>query len=292
MSSKNSSAGIRDGISADPDTAPDRELYFVNGLAKGLSVIQAFGGESRALTLAEAAARTGLTRASARRILMTLADLKFVARQGDRYFVLTPKVLSLGYAYLSSMPLWSFAEPILERLVEELGETCSIAALDGTELVYVMRIPVHRILTQGVTIGSRLPLYCHSAGRVLLSDLNATQLDSYFGRAKFERYTARTVVEPAKLRKIVAEVARNGYAWVSGEMQKNVSGLSVPIRGAGGRVIAALNCSVNQPDAKEDAAKKRFLPSMKSAADALNVSLNVGSSNEPTLRRPNGRVVA
>lgn len=274
-----------------PNAASVREPYFVNGLAKGLLVIQAFGGDARALTLAEAATRTDMTRASARRILMTLEDLEFVARQGDRHFVLTPKVLSLGYAYLSSMPLWSFAEPVLERLVEELGETCTISAMDGTELVYVMRIPVHRILSQGVTIGSRLPMYCHSAGRVLLSDLNPAQLDAYLLRANLKRYTPHTIVEPARLRKVIAEVARKGYAWVSGEMEENISGLSVPIRSADGRVIAALNSSVNQPSVKEAAALKRFLPAIKSAAERLNASLAVGGPHAgvPRGRRKDGR---
>lgn len=256
--------------------SPPRELHFVNGLAKGLSIIQAFGGETRVLTLAEAAVRTELTRASARRILMTLEDLGFVARQGERHFVLTPKVLSLGYAYLSSMPLWTFAEPVLERLVEQLGETCSIAAMDDTELVYVMRIPVHRILSQGVTIGSRLPLYCHSAGRVLLSDLSEAQLDAYFQRANLKVYTPNTIVDRARLRKVIAEVARKGYAWVSGEMEENISGLSVPVRGADGRVIAALNASINKPSVKEVTALKRLLPTLRQAAERLNASLAMG----------------
>ena len=232
-----------------------RERHFINGLAKGLAVIQAFNDESRALTLAEAATRTGLTRAAARRILMTLEDLGFAARHGERHFVLTPKVLSLGYAYLSSMPLWTFAEPVLESLVEELGETCSLAALDGTELVYLLRIPVHRILSQGVTIGSRLPLHCHSAGRVLLSGLSPGQLDAYFERVHLKTYTSRTVVDPASLRKAIAESGRKGYAWVQGEMEEHISGLSVPIFQTDGHMLAALNVSLNRPSVTESTIK-------------------------------------
>jgi IclR family pca regulon transcriptional regulator len=174
------------------------------------------------------------------------------------------------------MPLWTFAEPVLERLVEQLGETCSIAAMDDTELVYVMRIPVHRILSQGVTIGSRLPLYCHSAGRVLLSDLSEAQLDAYFQRANLKVYTPNTIVDRARLRKVIAEVARKGYAWVSGEMEENISGLSVPVRGADGRVIAALNASINKPSVKEVTALKRLLPTLRQAAERLNASLAMG----------------
>lgn len=254
-----------------------RAKHFVNGLAKGLSMIQAFSSEMPAVTLADAAGATNLTRASARRILMTLEDLGFVARQGDRHFILTPKVLSLGYAYLASMPLWTFADPILEQLVEELGETCSIAVQDDTELVYVLRIPVQRILSQGVTIGSRLPLYCHSAGRILLAGLNATQLESYFARARLKPYTAKTIVDTVKLRRVIKDVAQQGYAWVSGEMEDNISGLSVPIRQSDGRVIAALNASLNQAGIKEEDAIKRLLPKLTTAADRLNKSLSVGA---------------
>ncbi|TFY96607.1 IclR family transcriptional regulator domain-containing protein [Ramlibacter humi] len=250
-----------------------RSRHFINGLAKGLAIIQAFNDEAHALTLAEAAARTGLTRAAARRILMTLEDLGFAARHGERHFVLTPKVLSLGYAYLSSMPLWAFAEPVLENLVEELGETCGIAVLDGTELVYVLRIPVHRILSQGVTIGSRLPLHCHSSGRVLLSGLNATQLDAYFAHAKLKPYTPRTITDEAKLRRLVADAAQKGHAWVSGELEQHISGLSVPIFQPDGSVLAAMNVSLNRESVSEASIVKQMLPRLRRAAERLNSSL-------------------
>lgn len=263
------------------DAEEQREKHFVNGLAKGLSMIQAFSAETPALTLAEAAVATSLTRASARRILMTLEDLGFVSRHGERHFILTPKVLALGYAYLSSMPLWMFANPVLESLVEELGETCSISVQDDTDMVYVLRIPIHRILSQGITIGSRLPLYCHSAGRVLLSGLSPAQLDAYFRRARFKAFTPHTVVDPARLRKLLKDVSRKGYAWVSSEIEENITGLSVPIRQAEGRMIAALNVSVNQPSVTEDAMVKRMLPSLKNAADRLSASLAVGRHAHP-----------
>lgn len=269
----------------DDDSGSDRERHFVNGLAKGLAVIRAFNDDARALTLAEAAARTGLTRAAARRILMTLEDLGFTARHGERHFVLTPKVLSLGYAYLSSMPLWTFAEPVLESLVEELGETCSIATIDGTELVYVLRIPVHRILSQGITIGSRLPLHCHSAGRILLSGLNPVQLDSYFAHARLVAYTERTITDPQQLRRAVADAGRKGYAWVHGEMEANISGLSVPIFQPDGHVLAALNVSLNRKNVTEASAVRKLLPRVRRAAERLNASLAVGRQPQPRVVR-------
>jgi IclR family pca regulon transcriptional regulator len=274
---------------ADEDSGSGREPYFINGLAKGLAIIQAFNDEARALTLAEAATRTGLTRAAARRILMTLQDLGFAARHGERHFVLTPKVLSLGYAYLSSMPLWTFAEPVLESLVEELGETCSISALDGTELVYVLRIPVHRILSQGVTIGSRMPLHCHSSGRILLSGLNPTQLQSYFDKATMKKYTNRTIVEPAQLVKAIEETKRKGYAWAQGELEDHISGLSLPIYLPDGQVIAALNVSVNRPSLSEATAVRTLLPKLRRAAERLNASLAAGRSQTRVVKM--GQVV-
>lgn len=255
-----------------------RERHFINGLAKGLAVIQAFNDDARALTLAEAAARTGLSRAAARRILMTLEDLGFAAREGERHFVLTPRALSLGYAYLSSMPLWAFAQPVLELLVEDLGETCSIAVIDGTELVYVARIPVHRILSQGVTVGSRLPLHCHSAGRVLLSGLNAVQLDNYFERATLKAYTDSTITDARRLRAVISAAAHQGHAFVSGELEENISGLSVPILDPDGAVLAALNVSFNRRNISEAMVLRRALAKLRRAAQRLHASLVAGRS--------------
>jgi IclR family pca regulon transcriptional regulator len=273
----------------DKGPATGGARHFINGLAKGLAMIQGFNDEARALTLAEAATRTGLTRATARRVLMTLQDLGFAARHGDRHFVLTPKVLSLGYAYLSSMPIWTFAQPVLEELVQDLGETCSIASLDDTELVYVLRIPVHRILSQGVTIGSRLPLHCHSAGRVLLSGLTAAQFDAYFERAQLKAYTRRTIVDPQRLRQAVMQARSKGYSWVNGEMEEHISGLSVPVFQPDGQVIAALNVSLNRPSVSEATAIRTLLPKLRRAAERLNASMTVGLGQARVIRM--GRAV-
>ncbi|HWA38445.1 MAG TPA: IclR family transcriptional regulator C-terminal domain-containing protein, partial [Burkholderiales bacterium] len=216
----------------------------------------------------------GLTRAGARRYLLTLEALGYAAQDG-RHFHLTPKVLSLGYAYLSSMPLWSFAEPILERLVEDLNETCSLSVLDDTEIVYVLRIPVHRILSTGVTVGSRLPAYCNSMGRVLLGGLNEAQLEGYFERVELKALTSRTVTQAAKLRRIIATDRVQGYSWVSGEMQEHIAGLSVPVLDPRGRIIAAINASVNRPDVAEKALIARTLPRLKRAAQQMGASVAI-----------------
>jgi IclR family pca regulon transcriptional regulator len=248
--------------------------HFIGAMAKGLAVIRAFGEGYAVLTLSQVAERTGLTRAGARRYLLTLQELGYAGQEG-RSFFLTPKVLSLGYAYLSSMPLWSFAAPILERLVEDIGETCSLSVLDDTELVYVLRIPVHRILDAGVNVGTRLPTYCNSMGRVLLGGLNESQLEDYFSRVELKPFTSRTVTDPAKLRRIIAADRAKGHSWASGEMQEHITGLSVPVLDPQGRVVAALNVSVNKPDVSEKTLMARTLPRLKRAAQQMSASVAI-----------------
>lgn len=264
----------RDGKAGYPASAIRENRHFVGAFAKGLAVMRAFGDGASRLTLSEVAERTGLTRAGARRYLLTLQALGYAGHDG-RDFYLTPKVLSLGFAYLSSTPLWSFAEPILERLVEEFGETCSLSVLDDTDIVYLLRIPVHRILNSGVTVGSRLPAYCNSMGRVLLGGLSRTQLDGYFERAELRPFTARTVTDPAALRRIVAADRRKCYSWVSGEMQDHIAGLSVPVVDREARVLAALNVSVNRAGVNQKALTASLLPKMRRAAEQMAGSLAI-----------------
>lgn len=264
----------RDRKAAAPAAAKRESRHFIGAFAKGLAVMRAFGDGASLLSLSEVAERTGLTRAGARRYLLTLQQLGYAGHDG-RHFYLTPKVLALGYAYLSSTPLWSFSEPILERLVEELGETCSLSVLDDTDIVYLLRIPVHRILNTGVTVGSRLPAYCNSMGRVLLGGLSDAQLDGYFERAELRPYTSRTITDPAELRRIVAADRRKSYSWVSGEMQEHIAGLSVPVLDRQARVLAALNVSVNRAGINQKALTAKLLPRMKRAAEQLAASVSL-----------------
>ncbi len=266
----------------EEDDAGDDDRSFIQGLAKGLTVIQTFNGSPLPLSLARIAERTGLSRAAVRRVLITLERLGFVAHHDERHFVLTPRVLSLGYAYLTSMPLWAFAEPILESLVQEVRETCTLAMLDDTEAVYVLRIPLHRILNQGVTVGSRMPAYCTSYGRVLLSGLTPAQLDAYFERARLTAFTDHTVTDVEELRGLIGEVRRKGYSWVRGQMQEYVCGLSVPVYDANGRVLAALNMSANRPDVSEKNFVRETLPLLKRAAERMNASLLAGANQRIT----------
>ncbi|NYT25098.1 helix-turn-helix domain-containing protein [Alcaligenaceae bacterium] len=261
----------------DPQGRPDVTRYFVGAFAKGLTVIRAFGEGATSLTLSEVAARTGMTRAGARRFLLTLEDLGYVRRENERYFCLTPKVLSLGYAYLSSLPLWSFAEPVLETLVEEVGETSSIVVLDDVEIVYVWRVAVHRILSQDTTIGTRRPAYCNSMGRVLLSSLNESQLKHYFSHTQLRPYTKSTITDEKLLREELERVRVQRYAWVQGEMEPHISGLSVPVFDADNRVCAALNVSFNRLPLDRDHIVQTVLPRLSAAAQRLTSSLRAAA---------------
>lgn len=248
--------------------------YFIDGFARGLRVINSFGSNASRLTLSEVAKRADLTRAGARRLLLTLVELGY-AGVSDRKFYLTPKILSLGHAYISSMPLWHFAQPILENLVEQANETCSMSVLDDTEVVYVLRIPVRRIMSAGVTVGSRLPAHATSMGRVLLSGLSPSRLDDYFSRAKLKAFTDSTTVDPEILRAKIETCRTRGYDWVEGEIEQGISGLSVPVRDGSNQIAAALNISFSGGQMKREEAVERYLALLQEAADKMSASLRL-----------------
>jgi IclR family transcriptional regulator, pca regulon regulatory protein len=261
---------------ADPANAPDLTDApdkpgdsYVQSFARGLAVIRAFNAERPEQTLTDVAAATGLTRAGARRILLTLQTLGYVEAEG-RLFRLTPKILDLGFAYLTSMPFWNLAEPVMEELSAQVHESCSAAVLDRTEIVYVLRVPTHKIMTINLSIGSRLPAYCTSMGRVLLAALDDQTLDATLGSTPLYAHTARTVTDKEELKKIIAQVRRQGWAIVDQELEGGLISLSAPIRNRQGRVIAAMNISGN---AQRNSAKqmvKAFLEPLQQAAQ--NVS--------------------
>jgi IclR family pca regulon transcriptional regulator len=166
----------------------DRGDHFVQSFERGLAVIRAFGPDDPELTLSDVARRTGLTRAAARRFLLTLTDLGYVRTDGKQ-FALTPRVLELGYAYLSSLTLPEIAEPHLERLAADVRESSSVSVLDGDEIVYVGRVPTSRIMRVSINVGTRFPAYATSMGRVLLAALSDGQLDAYLARADIRPLT-------------------------------------------------------------------------------------------------------
>ena len=247
---------------------------FVQSFARGLSVIRCFGPNFREMTMTEIAKKTNLSRAGVRRILSTLQNLGYVRTDGRR-FSLTPRILDLGYSYLSSLPFWDFAQPIMENLVTKVHESCSIAVLDGTDIVYVMRVSTRRILTTNISIGSRLPAYSQSMGRVLLGGITAEELDVYFATVELKSFTKRTVVDPVRLRKIIADDRKKGWSWVNGELEEGICGIAVPLMDSNARILAAMNIVTNTGRSSKSRAIKTFLPELTRAAEQINSGLRV-----------------
>lgn len=244
----------------------------LQSLERGMAVIQVFSREHPALTLSEVARLTGMTRATARRILLTLEKLGHVRSDGRR-FSLTPRVLTLGWAYLSSLNLWEIAQPLMEDLVQETHESCSAATLDLPDIVYVARVPTRRIMTIALGVGTRLPAHATSMGRVLLADLPQAELDAYLANYELERFTPHTIVEPDALRAVVADVRSQGWALVDQELEIGLRSVAAPIRGASGRTIAALNASAAAARVSKEELRTRFLPALLRTADQISASL-------------------
>jgi IclR family pca regulon transcriptional regulator len=222
---------------------PSRTDY-VQSLERGLAVIKAFGAERPQLTLSEVARATGLPRAAARRFLLTLVELGYVRTDG-RLFSLRPRVLELGYAYLSSLSLPEIARPHLEALAAQVHESCSVSVLDGDEIVYIARMPVHRIMTVAINVGTRFPAYATSMGRVLLAAQPEDWLGDYLARTELKPFTRRTITDPARLRAVLARVRSQGFAFVDQELEEGLRSIAVPLRDANGMVIAAMNISTH-----------------------------------------------
>lgn len=238
---------------------------FVRSLDRGLAVIRAFGADRPTLTLTEVAQATGLTRAAARRFLLTLVELGYVRSEG-RLFSLRPRVLELGYAYLSGLSLPEVAQPHMENLTAMVHESSSISVLDGADIVYVVRVPTARIMAAAISIGTRFPAYCTSMGRVLLAARSPQELDRYLAEVRLLPRTRRTVTDPGALRAILVQVAQDGYALVEQELEDGLISIAVPIREVAGHVVAAINVSANAMRVQADTLRHSVLPILRETA--------------------------
>src|SRR3982751_3131499 len=236
-----------------------REPHHVQSVERGLAVIRAFDAQHPELTLSEVARICDLTRAAARRFLLTLADLGYVRTDG-RLFSLTPRVLELGYAFLSSLTLPEVAEPHLERLAAEVHESSSVSVLDGDDIVYVARVPTSRIMTVTITVGTRFPAYATSMGRVLLASLPSSSLDAYLNRVTLTPLANRTVPTVTALSALLARVRSQGYAIVDQELEEGLRAIGAPIHDRSGAVTGAVNVSAHAARVSVDAMRRRFLP--------------------------------
>lgn len=216
---------------------------FQAAFAKGLSIIEAFEQTRGKMTITEASAITGLSRATARRSLLTLEKLGYANFDG-KFFSLTPRVLRLGYAYLWSTTIPQVVQPYLERMSEAVHESCSASTLDGTEIVYIARSAQRRIMSIGLSVGSRVPAFCSSMGRVLLSHLPPAQLNKILTQSPLKALTRKTITDPNRVREIVEEARQNGFAVVDQEIDLGLRSISVPILNIAGVAVAAMNFSV------------------------------------------------
>lgn len=259
---------------AAPGGAPagGRDGDFVRSLERGLAVIRAFDAEDRELTLSGVARKAGLTRAAARRFLHTLAELGYVRGDG-RLFALRPAVLELGYAYLSGLALPEVAQPHLEALTRAVGESSSISVLDGDMVVYVARVPVRRIMTVAITVGTRFPAHATSMGRVLLAHAEPDWLREYLARVELRPSTGRTVTSRRRLAGILAGVRRDGYALVDRELEEGLRSVAVPLRDPSGAVIAAMNVATHAGPAPADQLRADLLGPLQRAAAAIEADL-------------------
>jgi IclR family transcriptional regulator, pca regulon regulatory protein len=214
----------------------------MGGLAKGLSVIRAFSRDHPALTLSDIARAARIPAATARRCLLTLEELGYITRNG-REFLLRPKVLELGAAYLESLNIEQLTRNHLEELARATADSAALCVLDEAEIVYVARTSVRTLLRLEAHVGSRFPAHATSTGRVLLAGVSTERLQRYFENAKIEALTERTVTDPAKLRILIEECRRCGYSAVEDELAYGVIALAVPVLDHRGRVVAALNSS-------------------------------------------------
>jgi IclR family pca regulon transcriptional regulator len=245
----------------------------MTSLARGLIVIQAFSQQNPQMTISQLSVRTGLSRAAVRRCLYTLTKLGFAGAEDGSRYSLRPRMLTLSHTYTASNTLTSAAQPILERMSAALRESFSVATLDGDDIVYVARTTVNRVMAVDLHIGSRLPAYCTSMGRILLAYLPTEQLEQYLSRVVLTAHTPRTITSIDRLRLILRNIRRNGYALCDQEFEVGLRSLAVPVFTSSGRCVATINLSGNAPRLSALEMQTRFLPHLRNAANELAVFL-------------------
>lgn len=252
-------------LSGDPN--------FMTSLARGLAVINAFQERKRHLTIAQISHRTEIPRAAVRRCLYTLMKLGYATSDGRTYSLL-PKVLTLGHAYLSSTPLAVSAQPYLDRISEQLHEACNLATLEGEQVLYIARSAIpQRLISVDLSVGSRLPAYCTSMGRILLAALDDDSLHDYLNHADLQAKTSRTLHTPQALWECLQQVRQQGWCLVDQELEQGLRSLAVPVYDSSGHVLAAMNVSTHAGRVPASELEQRFLPIMLNASRELSSQL-------------------
>ena len=241
---------------------------FVRTFARGLRVIEVMGQSTGRQNIAQISDASELPRTVVRRLLLTLIDLGFV-KSDEKDYWLTAKVLRLGMTYLYTLPFWRQSQLVLEELGTRMKQSCAVSVLDEGDIVYIQRFHTKRILAFSPSVGSRLPAYSVSMGKVLLSGLPKEQFDSYIDSTEFTPLTPITETDKERVRAVIAKVREQGYAWSDAEYDESICGLAVPIRGPGGTIVAAVNVSLISGEFTEEQARAEFLPLLKLAASRL-----------------------
>ena len=241
---------------------------FVGSLEKGLRVLKTFGNGSERMTLSNVAQIAKLPRAGARRLLLTLHALGYMKTDG-KYFELSPKILELGFSYLSSQHWLTIASPVLEQLRDELDEAVSVTTLEETEVVYVARFPVDRVMTLSMDIGSRKPAYCTAMGRVLLGALPQTKVRELLNQSALRPYTPRTLYKVNALTDAICKVRQQGYCLIDRELENSLVAISVPLLNYHGETVAAVNVCGHPSNLSLEALEQRCLPALRKAAEKI-----------------------
>ncbi len=246
----------------------EADQNYIAALARGLSVMRAFGGQRDQLTLAEVSKLIDLPRATVRRCLLTLGALGYIESNG-KYFRLTPQVLTLAQAYFSSNPLPRIAQPYIETVSEKVGESCSVSVLTGDEVIYVARSTRKRAASVHRDVGVNLPAYCTSMGRVLLADLSEPELNAYFARVTPKKFTHQTVTDEPTLRKIIAHVRQEEFCVIDGELEHDLRAIAVPVRNVSGKIVAAAHISTEASRSSPEQMRAEFLPVLRQAVSQI-----------------------
>lgn len=264
--------------------ASSADPHYMLSLARGLSVISTLGEGHGGQSVAHLSKRTGLSRPAVRRCLHTLCVLGYATNSGGTYD-LTPATLALGHAYVGSAPLIRIAQPMLERIAHDLHESCSMAQLDGHDIVYVARAAMQRILSIGLSVGTRLGAPYTSMGRVLIANLSDAERSRYLSTIELVAKTERTITDPSALALVLDRVHTDGYALVDQELELGLRSIAVPVRGQGGTVVAAINIGVQATRATTRRMQREFLPVLRAAAQQITAALG-DVSPSPGLRKP------
>ncbi len=245
---------------------------YVNSLARGLLVLRAFTRTRPSMTLTEVSKRTRINRASARRLLLTLVRDGYAETDG-KYFSLSPKILELGFSALSALTFAQIAQPVLDDLADSIDEMCLAAVLDGESVVYISRTSSERVVSVNLDVGSRLPAYCMSTGRVLLASLSDEALDRWLADLRPVKWTEKTIVSRRALKEAILKARTDGWSIMDEEYEIGFRSLSVPVLDLDGQTIAALNVCCPSPRVSIERMEREFLPEALQAAAAITEAL-------------------